>query len=46
MLRNDGDYNVLLEAARDLLQIEDDPRWSVREYVAAIEERFGLAKSA
>ena len=41
MIRNTGPGTVLLEAARDLLEMDEDPPdWYAKEYIAALEAKF------
>jgi len=43
-IRNTGPGRVLLEAARDLLEIDEDPPdWYAKEYIAALEAKFPAA---
>lgn len=41
LLRNDGPLSGYLEAARDLLEMDEDPPdWYAKEYIAALEAKF------
>jgi HEAT repeat protein len=40
MLKNNGNLNGLVEAARELLALDDDPHWTKEEYIVAIERQF------
>jgi HEAT repeat protein len=44
MLKKDGALNGLVEAAKELLELNEDlPNWFETEYIAAIESRFTKA---
>lgn len=47
MIRNTGPGMVLLEAARDLLEMDEDlPNWYAKDYIAALEAKFPAVQSS